>query len=246
MPRRDSLSSANPTFIPSKVSAVVFDIGGVFTYPQYRPVETRLTELGVSTPDDLTAYRVAHHAGVAALSAADRPTEEASADFWTLYDHAYAEILNVPVDIRDSLRVAMRTRWDWVHEENVAQFHRLARTGMPLAIVSNNDGSAPEQMRDFGVCQVGPGPLPEVAAVVDSTLEGVSKPDPAIFAPAFAALGIDPSETLYIGDTVHADVIGALNAGMQVAQLDPFDQHGNYEHSRLVDLAELVAVLQSV
>ena len=93
---------------------------------------------------------------------------------------------------------------------------------------------------DFDLCQVGPGALTEVAAIVDSSVEGVAKPDPRIFQPALDALGTDPSRTLYVGDTVHADVHGADAAGMPVVQLDPYDLHADWGHWRLPDLAALL------
>jgi putative hydrolase of the HAD superfamily len=231
------------TFRPDTVQAAVFDIGGVFSYPDYKPVEAKLDELGVGRPGSTNEYRRAHHAGVRALADSGRPTEEHRADFWAFYDRAYATTLGVGSEHLDDVRVAMRNNWGWVHEENVASFHRLAATGLPLAVVSNNDGTAPEQMRDFGVCQVGDGPLPSVAAIVDSTLVGIAKPDPAIFTPALDALGCDPATVLYVGDTVHADVVGATNAGMQVVQLDPFGHHTDFEHARMENLAELVDTL---
>lgn len=231
------------TFQPEAVQAAVFDIGGVFTYPDYRPVAEKLTELGVPQPTDLTEFRRAHHAGVLALTKLAGTPREHVPDFWVDYDVAYASTLGVAQDQVNSFRIAVRNTWSWVHDENVASFHRLAETGIPLAIVSNNDGTAPEQMRDFGVCQVGAGPLPEVAAIVDSTLEGVAKPDPAIFMPAIDALAIDPQAVVYVGDTVHADVHGAINAGMQVVQLDPFDHHTDFEHSRMRDLDQLIDAL---
>ncbi len=48
---------------------------------------------------------------------------------------------------------------------------------------------------------------------------------------------------LYVGDTVHADVMGATAAGMQVVQLDPFDQHADYNHARCRDLGHLLQLL---
>lgn len=231
------------TFQAGTVDAVVFDIGGVFTYPDYRPVEARLEAMGVDLPPAVVSYRRAHHAGVRALADADRPTEEHKPDFWQVYDEAYGTTLGVGANDLEEFRIAVRESWSWVHQENVESFHRLAATGMPTAIVSNNDGTAPEQMRDFGVCQVGPGSLPSVAAIVDSTLEGVAKPDPAIFTPALGALGIEPGRVLYVGDTVHADVKGAQAAGMQVIQLDPFDHHDDYDHARCRDLAELLTLV---
>ncbi len=231
------------TFQAGTVDAIVFDIGGVFTYPDYRPVEARLGAMGVDLPPEVVHYRQAHHAGVRALADADRPTEEHKPDFWQVYDEAYGATLGVDLAELEAFRVAVRESWSWVHTENVEAFHRLNATGMPTAIVSNNDGTAPEQMRDFGVCQVGPGPLPSVAAIVDSTLEGVAKPDPAIFAPALSALGFEPGRVLYVGDTVHADVRGAQAAGMQVIQLDPFDHHADYDHARCRDLDELLSLV---
>ena len=195
-------------------------------------------------PDDLTAYRRAHHAGVRALADDGTPREHVP-DFWIRYDAAYGRTLGVGDDDLDDFRVAVRIAWDWVHAENVAAFHRLAATGLPLAVVSNNDGTAPEQMRDFGICQVGEGPLPSVAAIVDSTLVEVAKPDPRIFDPAISALGVDPQHIVYVGDTVQADVAGATNAGMQVVQLDPFDHHEVYGHTRMRDLDEFVSTLSA-
>lgn len=240
--------SDSPRFDPTTVSAVVFDIGGVFTYPQYRPVHELLEALGAVRPADVVAYRQAHHRGVRALTdAVLGPTQlvpdEHQASVWDHYDDAYAAHLGVDAEVRNHVKVALRTAWDWVHVENVAAFHHLAATGLPVAIVSNNDGTAALQMRDLGICQVGEGPLPAVAAIVDSTVAGVAKPDPAIFTPALDALGHDPSTVLYVGDTVHADVHGATRAGMQVVQLDPFDDHAPFEHARLADLRELTVAL---
>ncbi len=229
------------TFDPGSVSAVVFDIGGVFLYPHYESVRSALGEESKADQDDFARFRRAHHAGCLALSGLDGDAREHHGDFWGHYDQGYADALGVPVE---SVKKAIRTSWDWAHEENIAAFHRLAATGMPLAIVSNNNGTAPEQMRTYGVCQVlADGPLPQVAAIIDSSLVGVAKPDPMIMAPALYALDVEPANALYIGDTVHADVVGARNAGMQMVQLDPFDQHAAFEHSRLPDLSALVEAL---
>ncbi len=239
----DYATLVNVTFQPETVEAAVFDIGGVFTYPDYEPVADKLTEIGIGPPDDIVAYRRAHHAGVLALAVSGHPAAEHQADFWGHYDEAYALTLGVEPAALDDFRVAMRVGWSWVHQENVAAFHRLAATGLPVAIVSNNNGTAPDQMRDYGVCQVGEGPLPSVAAIVDSTLAGVAKPDPAIFTPALDALGRAPAQVLYVGDTVHADVAGAMSAGMQVVQLDPFDHHADFDHARLENLDAVVVAL---
>lgn len=232
-----------PRFEPADVRAVVFDIGGVFLYPAPEPVQQRLSDAGLTAPDRDDAYREAHHAGARALYDSGRSVAEHDNDFWDAYDSAYAQALGVPAAESLTFRVAIRTAWNWPHPENIAAFHRLTATGMPTAIVSNNDGTAPQQMIDHGVCQVGDGPLPRTAIVVDSSQLGVAKPDPAIMTPALDALGHEPGSVLYVGDTVHADVIGATNAGMQVVQLDPFDHHADLDHVRVKDVATLLTQL---
>jgi len=232
------------TFDPSRVSALIFDIGGVFTYPTFHPVRDRLTAWGIEHREDEPFLR-AHHAGVHALTIArrDRGVSGASEDYWYTYDHAYGALLGVGDDKMAELRPSIRTDWDWVHAANVTAFKRLVGSGWATAVVSNNDGTAARQMMEYGVCQVGSGPLPSVAAIVDSTVVGILKPDPAIFDPALEAVGVEPNRALYVGDTVYADVDGALAAGMQVVQLDPFDDHVDFDHTRLPDVAAIEAAL---
>jgi FMN phosphatase YigB (HAD superfamily) len=228
---------------PASIDAVVFDIGGVFLYPGFGPVAGIISDLGLALPDDESAYRAAHHAGVRALSDSAVAVRERDRDFWTIYDYAYGRALGVGDEHLPAVSVAMRQTWDWAHTDNIAAFHALAASGMPVAVVSNNDGTAADQLLRHGVCQVGPGELPSVAAIVDSTEVGVWKPHPEIFTPALEALGVPAGRALYVGDTHHADVVGAMAADMQVVQLDPFDHHIDLEHHRVPDLMALNTVL---
>jgi FMN phosphatase YigB (HAD superfamily) len=54
-----------------------------------------------------------------------------------------------------------------------------------------------------------------VDAVVLSCEVGVRKPDARFFAAVAEALGVDPHEALFVGDSVRDDVRGAAAAGMQ-------------------------------
>jgi putative hydrolase of the HAD superfamily len=57
-------------------------------------------------------------------------------------------------------------------------------------------------------------------ASVSAQSLGVAKPDVRIFVAGAAAAGVQPHEVLHIGDDAHADCVGALAAGMQVAWLN--------------------------
>lgn len=246
MPDSAPNTVTQPHFDPSTVEAAVFDIGGVFLYPHHDQVAVVLDAMGLARPADVLEYRRAHHAGVATLSSRFIEVNEYDPSFWIDYDRSYAATLGVPEEAAADFSSRLDKRaWDWLHEENVASFHELHASGLPLAIVSNNSGAAPSQMIDHGVCWVNQHhDLPTVAAIIDSSLVGVAKPDPAIMAPALYALGLPADRVVYIGDTVHADINGATNAGMQSVQLDPFDQHTEYDHARLPDLAALNQALR--
>jgi FMN phosphatase YigB (HAD superfamily) len=208
---------------------------------------------GIALEFDARAARLAHYTGIAAITASlsHEPVSEADASVWEAYDLAYfaaaglsGESLRVAVLARHAARLAGDSTVIWTHvlEENRDAFHEIAED-RPVAVVTNNNGTATEQCRDLGLCQIGPGSLPAVAAIVDSGVLGIAKPDPRIFAPALDALGTDAARTLYVGDTVHADVRGAAAAGMPVVQLDPFDYHADHDHWRLPDVVALAGHL---
>jgi putative hydrolase of the HAD superfamily len=229
---------------PTAIDAIVFDIGGVFLVPHPEPIRSVLTPIGIDLADD-EAFHRAHYRGVRRVASLD--IDERDPGFWAHYIADYLDEIGVAEHHVPEALAAWRALehrpvkdvWSWVQEHNVRALQRFALAGMPMAVVSNNDGTAEEQLRLAGVCQVGPGPFVEVVAIVDSGAVGVAKPDPAIFRPALDALGTDPHRTLYVGDMVHADVRGAEAAGMPVVQIDPYDYHLDFTHERVPHLDAL-------
>jgi putative hydrolase of the HAD superfamily len=84
---------------------------------------------------------------------------------------------------------------------------QLAEAGLPLVVVSNWDTSLEGTLAELGLAE-------RLRAVVTSASAGASKPDPAIFGAALAALGSAPRRTLHVGDEP-ADEDGAAAAGLQ-------------------------------
>jgi len=234
---------------PDAIDAVVFDIGGVFTLRCPDLFGGALRAAGLDATTDRARYHRAHYEAIRALSSAPF-TAEADPTFWEFYESTYLRAVGVADDDLNTGRAAVKTLWEsgpkplwrWVLRDNVDGFRRIA-TRWPVAIVSNNDGTAERQLVDFEICQVGPGPFVDAVAVIDSGVVGIAKPDPAIFAPALAALEMEPARVLYVGDTVHADVVGARAAGMPVVQLDPYDLHADHDHARQPDVPALASHL---
>jgi putative hydrolase of the HAD superfamily len=105
-----------------------------------------------------------------------------------------------------------RHLWCSVRDGTHESLRRLRAAGLRLAIVSNSDGRVDQALDASGLRHY-------FDVVIDSSLVGVEKPDPAIFHAALDALGISPAEALYVGDLYEVDVVGARAAGIEAVLL---------------------------
>jgi putative hydrolase of the HAD superfamily len=93
----------------------------------------------------------------------------------------------------------------------VPALERLRAAAVPMVVVSNWDWGLPQHLERLGLA-------PFFAGVVTSGGEGVAKPDPRIFAPALAILGLPADAVAHLGDE-DVDRDGAAAAGL--AFLEP-------------------------
>jgi putative hydrolase of the HAD superfamily len=104
------------------------------------------------------------------------------------------------------------TAWH-VYEDSIPALEELRCNGTRLGIVSNWDSRLPQLLE-----------LLELAAyfdtVVVSHIEGVEKPDPALFRRALERLAAQPRQTLHVGNAEELDVAGARAAGIDAVLLD--------------------------
>jgi putative hydrolase of the HAD superfamily len=233
-----------------EVEAVFLDVGGVFHLPDHEIVSAALRRAGVVGPLDPAVLDRAHYAGAKALEV--WPQGDVHTGLWAAYERAYAVEAGVPEDRLDGavaeLDVAFAEKgvWSRLAAGSMDGLHALAATGVTLAIVSNSDGTLEERLRAEGICQVGPGTGVPMAIVIDSDAVGVAKPDPAIFRIALEATGVAPDRALHIGDTVGADVDGALAAGVRPVHLDPYGFCSDDSHPHAPDLSTVAAALTAV
>lgn len=207
---------------PREVHAVLLDAGGVFLLPNPAVVAPALSG---SVVIDLERYNDRpHYVATAGLDSRIAVGADWGSPRSSYLGHLCAA-LGVPEDrLEDSVR-ALRHEpdlWSRILPDSVEGLHALLDAGYPVAVVSNSDGRVERQLRDGGVCQVGPGPLASVAAVLDSTVVGASKPDARIFRLGAAAVDRAPSSCVFVGDTVHYDIAGAWGAGMWPVHFDPY------------------------
>ncbi len=127
-----------------------------------------------------------------------------------------------------------RTRDAWqVFEDVVPALEALKSRGLRLAVLSNFDSRLEELIRAFELDRF-------FDAVHYSTRIGAAKPDPAIFRAALRAHRIEAHQAMHIGDSLHADVEGAIAAGIRAVLLDRYQRAGNQGSVRkITGLGEL-------
>lgn len=114
----------------------------------------------------------------------------------------------------------------------VPALRRVREAGLIAAVLTNGDGTHQRlKLERVGL-------VDEVDRVFTSDEFPLGKPDPAPFLGTCSALGIEPGEALMVGDSLGADVEGALGAGLRAVLLDR--HHAHPSHSpRITTLADL-------
>jgi HAD superfamily hydrolase (TIGR01549 family) len=85
----------------------------------------------------------------------------------------------------------------------------LKGKGFILAVISNNDGKTEEKCEEVGIREY-------FDIIVDSTKLGLVKPDSRIFKFVLEKLNLSQHEVIHIGDLYGSDVMGGLNASLDV------------------------------
>ncbi|CAH1215340.1 Putative HAD-hydrolase YfnB [Paenibacillus plantiphilus] len=111
-----------------------------------------------------------------------------------------------------------------------------------LGVISNGaHDTAREKLAALGLKEL----FSERGIVVSGDV-GISKPNRAIFELTLDRLGYKAAETLFVGDSWPADIVGAMEAGLSAVWLNPKGKEPLTEHrpfAVIADLSELEAML---
>ncbi|MCC6850493.1 MAG: HAD family hydrolase [Deltaproteobacteria bacterium] len=136
--------------------------------------------------------------------------------------------------LADAFIAETRAAWD----RNRPLLRALARR-FRLGVVSNAYGNMPALLAEAD--------LAPFDVVVDSAIERLAKPDPAIYTLAATRLGIPPGAVLHVGDSWERDVVPSAAAGMRSAWLarpeaaTPTTPANVWRLDSLLDLGTLLA-----
>ncbi len=108
-----------------------------------------------------------------------------------------------------------------------------------IALLSNAWLEAPRQtLRDKGYGRW-------FDAMVCSYDIGIPKPDPRIFQHTLTLLEVDASEAVMIGDSLKADIEGAINAGLEAVWVDN-EGTGEWKGHTVKNISELPETLKKI
>jgi putative hydrolase of the HAD superfamily len=232
------------------IDAVVFDVGGVVFVPKPDWLLDAFAAAGIPVELGGEGLFRAHYHGIQAVDRVMTSGPAIDGAFERAYLGAVVRAVGVGEEeidravevLSEAWRVPASEVWVAPVPDSAEALAAMAEAGVALAVVSNSDGTVEEKLRSSGVCQVGKGEGAEVAAVVDSHVAGVAKPDPAIFGPALEALGVDSRRAAYVGDSVHYDVGGARRAGMWPVHFDPFGLCDATDHDHVAALGAVTTI----
>lgn len=169
-----------------------------------------------------------------------KSVEQLEQEFWVMLDRMYHEVLAGRMTAEASRLERIRTLYAGcgllvaetellASVERYGQLYREHRRAIPgaLELLTNarergcqiavlTNGLTAVQRDKIDAC----GLTVHVDHLITSEDAGVKKPDARLFEQALARLGITPSDTVMIGDSWEADIVGAQGLGMRAIWLN--------------------------
>jgi putative hydrolase of the HAD superfamily len=135
----------------------------------------------------------------------------------------------------DEVYDRFRDSQGWVlFPETLDVLEQLKLRHLKLGIISNFDSRIYSVMDSLGIRRF-------FDAVVLSSETGYCKPDPEIFAAGSSAVGVPPSQALFVGDSPEDDVEAAIRAGFAAVLIDRTGRYAKIQHlQRISSLKEVL------
>jgi putative hydrolase of the HAD superfamily len=238
------MSSLSSSRVPYR--AVFFDAGETLVYPHPSFPEL-FTEIMRQEGHEVDPERVRDglHRTAELFREAARKREvwsaspERSRAFWRRVYSTIMEELDIPLG--DEL--FHRLESEFTKFDNYRAFadvegtlERLDRAGLKLGVVSNFEQWLEGLLESLGLTRF-------FDVRVISGVEGVEKPDPAIFQLGLDRHGVSPRESVYVGDNPEFDLEPAAALGMFPVLIDRRGRFPDHTGARITSLADLPALI---
>jgi HAD superfamily hydrolase (TIGR01549 family) len=224
-----------------RVETLFLDAGGVLVFPNWDRVAETFRRHGVTVdPAKMAAVEPHVRRELDTAHAVTTTTDGSRAEaYWgRILERSGVERDTAARAADDELRAyhAAQNLWELVAEDAAPALRRCRDHGLRLAVVSNANGTVRRKLERLDLARY-------FQVIVDSTEEGIEKPDPGIFRVALERIGGRRETTLHVGDLYHVDVAGARAAGLHAALLDPL---GLYPDADCERFSSLLALAEAV
>ncbi|HWC13235.1 MAG TPA: HAD-IA family hydrolase [Actinomycetota bacterium] len=233
------------------IEVVFFDAGGTILdpYPSFPELfAATCVARGIDMDADRVREvqeRVAPHLvellDEAGLDHGPTLSPEASRAFWTFtYTRFLAELNIDDPAMAQALYEKFSDPTSYrLYDDVRPTFDALAGAGYRLGLISNFDSWLEKMLVEMEVGHV-------FDTAVISGVEGVEKPDPALYELALERARVDGSRAVHVGDSPVMDIEPASKVGMTPVLLDRIGRYSDDGVRRITKLDELVAVVDSV
>lgn len=229
-----------------KYSAVFFDAGETLVHPHpsfpdlfAAVVRREGYEIDAATVHDRVHVISERFSEAARGEELWTTSPERSRTFWlSVYDLFLAD-LGLPTGngLGATLYGAFTDRANYALFDDVMPVLRILHdAGLVLGVVSNFEEWLEQLLDELGVTGF-------FGVRVISGLEGMEKPDPRIFRLALDRAGVEPAESVYVGDNPEFDVDPAAELGMFPVLIDRRGRHPSHATARIRSLADLPALV---
>lgn len=230
-----------------KTKAVIFDLDGTLRANQPEGFEAFIEYAGrvgiaLSEKQIKICEREAHRYWASARVDLDLARYD-KRSFWVNYNQILLDAMNV----RDCAACAQRIQdlfddyepQDVVFADTRPVLSTLHQAGFIVGLVSNREEALDPIVERYGLREF-------FHFTLSAGQAGCYKPEPRIFYRALEMAGdVPPEEAVYIGDNFFADVVGALNIGMDAILVDPRDVFAHYYARRVRRLGDVLGLLIS-
>jgi putative hydrolase of the HAD superfamily len=223
------------------IRAVIFDFGG--------------TLANTKTPWDIVSERIAERLELEDIKVDPVDLEEAinatigyrreqhelglEIDSYRFFNYALGKLgYTLPVDITDELEQIVFQEGYTSFVENLDDILMNLSEEYMLALLSNSWLEAPRQiLREHGYGRW-------FKVMLCSYDIGIAKPDPRVFRHVLDLLGVHPHEAVMVGDSLEADINGAITAGMKAVLIH--DGFSDWAGPKIVEFSELPDLLHEM
>jgi putative hydrolase of the HAD superfamily len=231
------------------IKVVFFDAGDTLLrpFPSFQDLfaaTCRGAGYDVDADDVLTLRtRLAPHlVDLAEETGIDKPSlsAEESRSFWTHLYRRFLEELGVTNDdlVGELYSVFSNSASYKLFDDVVPSLEQLVERGYRLGLISNFEEWLQRMLVELEIHE-------HFEPTVISGLEGVEKPDPAIYELAVERARVDPSEAVHVGDSPKLDVEPASSVGLHAVLLDRFDAYPDAAVDRIGSLKELPRLIEN-